>query len=376
MAEDLGERTEDASPRKLQQAREQGQLAKSTDLSSAVDLIFAVIGLAMLGTLTMTALASVMRRAFSDPAALIDPDSVGPILRATFRDGTIAILPFLGVMVLGALISQYLQVGFLFTTKPLEPKLDRLDPVKGFGKLFQRRNLVKTLINTVKLFAVMLVAYLVLSRDAHKLVMLAQMSAMGAMKTIGGLALNLAIALLAILLIIGIIDYSYQRWQFQRDQRMSKVDVKDERRSMEGDPEIKARRYRMSRQIAMQRLNSAVPKADVVITNPTHFAIAIKYDQKKGRAPIVVAKGADEMAHRIRQLAMIHQVPIVERPPLARAIYAAVRVGQEIAPEFYQAVAEILAYVYRLDRSSDRLSAVAPGAARFESQRPEPQPAA
>lgn len=372
MAEDLGERTEEATPRKLQQAREQGQLAKSTDLSSALDLTFATIAIGTLGTLTMTGLTSVMRRAFEDSSSFIDPTSIGPVLRATARDGAIAILPFLGVAMVGALVSQYLQVGFLFTMKPLEPKFDRLNPVNGFGRLFERRNMIKTLVNAVKLFAVMLVAYFVLSRDAHKLVMLAQMSAIGAMKMIGDLALNLAISLLAILLIIGAIDYSYQRWQFHRDQRMSKDDVKDERRSMEGDPEIKAKRFRMARQIALQRLNSAVPKADVIVTNPTHFAVALKYDQKKGRAPIVVAKGADEMAQRIRQIALIHQVPIIERPPLARALYAGVKVGQEIAPEFYQAVAEILAYVYRLDRKGPAAS----NQNRFESPRPEPQPAA
>lgn len=369
MAEDLGERTEEATPRKLQQAREQGQLAKSTDLSSALDLSFALIGIVVLGSLTMTGLASVMRRAFEDAEAFIDPASVGPVLRATFRDGVIAILPLLGVALVGALISQYLQVGFLFTTKPLEPKFDRLNPVTGFGRLFQRRNLVKTIVNSVKLFAVVMIAYWVLSNDAHKLVMLAQMSALGAMKMIGQLAAKLAIVLLATMILIGAADYFYQRWQFQRDQRMSKDDVKDERRSMEGDPDIKAKRFRMARQIALQRLNSAVPKADVIITNPTHFAVAIKYDQKKERAPIVVAKGADEMAHRIRQIAMIHQVPIVERPPLARALYAGVKVGQEISPEFYQAVAEILAYVYRLDRTS-------PASQPSISTRLEPQPAA
>lgn len=374
MADDLGERTEEATPRKLQQAREQGQLAKSTDLSAALDLIFATIGLALLGTLTMSGLTSVMRRALEDAEGFIDMSSIGPILKATFRDGIIVVLPFLGVTLLGALISQYVQVGVLFTTKPLEPKLDRLDPIKGFGKLFEKRNLIKTIVNAVKLFLVMLVAYFMLRNDAHKLVMLAQMTAFGAMKMIGEMALNLAIVLLAIMLIIGIVDYSYQRWQFQRDQRMTKDNVKDERRSMEGDPEIKARRYRMARQIALQRLNSAVPKADVIVTNPTHFAVALKYDQKKGRAPIVVAKGADEMAHRIRQIALIHRVPIVERPPLARALYAGVKVGQEIAPEFYQAVAEILAYVYRLDRRSGDASGVVDVPTR--QPQTEPQPAA
>jgi flagellar biosynthetic protein FlhB len=350
MAEDLGEKTEDATPRKLQQAREQGQVPKSTDLSAAVDLIVATIGLVVLGTLMVRAMTHAMRAAFDDARGFIDPASAWPFIAASMRDVAIAAGPFMAVTVVGALIAQYIQVGFLFTTKPLEPKLDRLNPVSGFKRIFERKNLIKTVLNAVKLIIVMVVTYFVLRSQAHKLVTLANMSAQAAMLQILQIAVILAIALLAILLIIGAADFAYQKWQHLEDQKMSKDDVKDERRSMDGDPEIKARRFRMARQIALQRLNSAVPRADVVVTNPTHFAVALRYDQDSGKAPVVVAKGADELAMRIRQIAAAHQVPIVERPPLARALYAGVPIGREINPEFYQAVAEILAYVYRLDR--------------------------
>jgi len=368
VAEDLGEKTEDASARKLQTAREQGQLAKSTDLSSAIDLIAVTIGLAVLGTFTMTGLTSVMRRSFEDSSAFIDPVQAGPMLWKSIFDMAYAVGPFLGIALLGSLVAQYMQVGVLFTSKPLEPKLDRLDPIAGFKRLFDRKNLVKTLLNSVKLVLVLYVAYLMLMKDAHKLVSLAQMSAFASMKMIGQIAIELAIVLLVLLLIIGVVDYEFQKWTFNRDQRMSKHDVKEERHSMDGDPEVKARRYRFARQIAVQRVNSAVPRADVIVTNPTHFAVALRYDTKKDRAPIVVAKGADEMAHVIRRIAMVHRVPIVERPPLARALYAGVPVGREIAPEFYQAVAEILAYVYRLDRGVANTKA-AQAAARDEIER-------
>jgi flagellar biosynthetic protein FlhB len=154
------------------------------------------------------------------------------------------------------------------------------------------------------------------------------------------------------MLIIGVADYMYQRWQYTQDLKMTRHEVTDERKSMEGDPEIKARRFRMARQMALQRVNQAVPKADVIVTNPTHFSVALRYDAETMAAPRVVAKGVDFLAMRIRQIAMTHGVPIVERPPLARALYYGVEVGRDVPAEHYQAVAELLAYVYRLDESN------------------------
>jgi flagellar biosynthetic protein FlhB len=158
----------------------------------------------------------------------------------------------------------------------------------------------------------------------------------------------LAIKLAALLIVLAIIDYAFQRWKHEQDLKMSKQEVKEEMKRMEGDPLVKQRRARVARQLAMQRVAAAVPKADVVVTNPTHFAVALQYDTKSMRAPKVVAKGADFMAMRIRQIAAVHGIPIIERKPLARALYAGVEIGQEIPPEHYAAVAEILAYVYRL----------------------------
>ncbi len=155
--------------------------------------------------------------------------------------------------------------------------------------------------------------------------------------------------LLALLLTIGLIDFFYQKWQHGQDLKMTKHEVKDERRSMEGDPKLKSKRFQMAREIALQRINSAVPKADVIITNPTHYSVAIRYDAATMKAPKVVAKGVDYLAMRIREVGRTHSIPIVERPPLARGLYASVEVGQEVSPEFYQAIAEILAFVYRLE---------------------------
>jgi len=165
---------------------------------------------------------------------------------------------------------------------------------------------------------------------------------------VGSLLFDLALRLLAVLLLLGVIDFAYQRWKHSKDMRMSKQEVKDEMKQTEGDPEVKRRRMRMQQQIAMQRISASVPKADVIVTNPEHISIAIKYDADRMHAPMVVAKGADFLAMRIRQVALQHGIPIVERKPLARALYREVAVGQEVPPDFYTAVAEVLAYVYRL----------------------------
>jgi flagellar biosynthesis protein FlhB len=186
----------------------------------------------------------------------------------------------------------------------------------------------------------------------NKVAALPVLDLMGGVAMIGDLLLSLVIRLLALLFVLGMADYLFQRWQHQQELRMTKQEVTDERRSMDGDPQIKGRRMRMMRQIAMQQINRTVPQADVIVTNPTHYSVAIQYDQKTMAAPRVVAKGVDHMAMRIRQVAMSNRIPIVERPPLARALYAEVEVGQEISEELYQAVAEVLAYVYRLEKEA------------------------
>jgi flagellar biosynthetic protein FlhB len=242
-----------------------------------------------------------------------------------------------------------MQFGLLFTMEPLTPKLDRLNPIAGVGRLLSRRNLVKTVMNTLKLIVVVTVSWLYLRSRLATVAGLPLLDTFQGAALIAKLVIELAIWLLALLLVMGGADFLYQKWQHTQDLKMTKEEVKDERRNMDGDPAVKGRRMRLMRDMAMQRVAAAVPRADVIVTNPTHYSIAIQYDEKTMRAPRVVAKGVDHMAMRIRHLAMIHKVPIIERPPLARALYAGCEVGQEVSPEFYQAIAELLAYVYRLE---------------------------
>lgn len=352
MADDMGEPTEQPTARRLEETRNRGQVAKSTDLSAAVELIASVILLAMLGAYLVETLGGVMRSVLEHGWRAGGPpeSSIPDLIVKVFLRGSQAALPFLGAMVLVAWLSQALQVGVVFTLYPLQLKLDRLDPVKGIGRLVGTRNVVKTLGNFLKLVCVCVVAWMVLRRRLDEIVTLPTLPFLAIVRAIIQLLVELATWLLAILLVIGVVDFIYQRWQHVRDLRMTRQQVQDERRSMEGDPQVKGRRLRMAREIALQRVNREVPEATVIVTNPTHYSVAIRYADDM-RAPVVVAKGVDFMALRIRQVAGLHEVPIIERPPLARGLYYGVDEGREIPQEFYQAVAEVLAFVYRARES-------------------------
>lgn len=350
MAEDLGERTELPSGRRLSEARGRGQVAKSQDLASAIELTGAVLLIVYFGGAGLTMMAGLMRRILQNqtPGDPLNPASVdGTLMWAGFQAAKFA-GPALGIILLISVLSNVIQVGWLITTEPLMPKLDRLNPVAGIKRLFNTRNLMKTILNSAKLAVVVAIGTLIIRRDLSSIAALPALSLVAAMYKIGLLAGELVTWLLVLFVILGLSDYIYQRWQYTRDLRMTKQEAKDERRSVDGDPDVKSRRLRMARDISMQRVRHAVPKADVIVTNPTHFSIALKYDPDKMRAPKVIAKGADEMAFVIREIAVANRVPIVERPPLARGLYWGVDVGREIAPQFYEAVAEVLAYVYRI----------------------------
>ncbi len=350
MAEELGERTEQPTSRRLSEARSGGQVAKSQDLASAIDMIGVVLLITLLGGSAMAAMAAMMRRILEDQTAgaALTVDSIRPMVIWAASQALRVALPGLLVMFVLACLAHIVQVGWLFTTSPIMPNFARLNPVGGLGKFFNLRSLIKTLVNCVKLSVVGTIAYLVIRKHLPGIAALPMLSMAAGLYKMGLMVLELAIWLLAMFLALGLIDYFYQKWQYTHDLRMTRQQVKDERRSVEGDPEVKARRFRMAREIAMQRIQQAVPKADVIVTNPTHFSVAIRYDEENMHAPRVVAKGVDFLAFKIRNVAIASGVPIVERPPLARGLYWGVEVGQEIAPEFYEAVAEVLAYVYRI----------------------------
>ncbi|MDX2018336.1 MAG: flagellar biosynthesis protein FlhB [Planctomycetota bacterium] len=352
MAEDMGEKTELPTGRRIQDARDKGQVAKSTDLAAAIELIAAVILLAVLGGFMVRTLHTIMLESLAPSASSIMTGELLALVRSAGGQALIIAAPLLGVTLLVAAAANLVQTGALLTTEPLSPDLNRLNPITGLGRLFNLKGQVRLLSSLLKVSIMSAVGVWYISRRIPDMLQLASLDLLPGIALMLKLIVELLIWLLAVMLIIGLCDYLYQRWQYMQDLKMTRQEVTDERKSMEGDPEMKARRFRMARQMALQRVNQAVPKADVIVTNPTHFSVALRYDAETMAAPRVVAKGVDFLAMRIRQIAMTHGVPIVERPPLARALYYGVEIGQDVPAEHYQAVAELLAYVYRLDETN------------------------
>jgi len=353
MADDLGERTEDATPKRKQEAREEGQIARSMDLTGALLLVGAVATLAVAGVPALGAFKRMLEGALdgNTVALPIDKDNVGTAFGYMAAPVITVVLPILLAIWALAFVAVFSQVGWLFAPKAVAPSLSKISPIAGFKRVFGMNALVKAAMDTFKVGLVLGIAVVTIMQYEQSIVVLAQLSMMEAVNEIAKLLLDLSIRVLAVLLLLGVIDYMYQRFKHARELRMTKQQVKDEMKQMDGDPDVKRRRMRMQQQLAMQRISSAVPKADVIVTNPEHYSVAIQYDADSMNAPKVVAKGADFIAMRIRQIAIANGIPIVERPPLARALYRQVRVGEEVPPDFYKAVAEILAYVYRLSES-------------------------
>lgn len=354
MAEDLGEKTELPSSRKLNQARLRGQIPKSVDFSGAVDLIAGVVLVWYFGRDLVDQLGAITRDILSGaaPGTGINPGGLEALLWWTGARAVVAAGPIMAIMFAAVYLSHFLQVGWLWTLQPLEPKFERLNPIKGVGRLVSKRNLIKTIMSVIKLVLIVVVVGLFVRAHVNEFAALPMAELFKGAEHAMALTIEMAAWMLLLMLMIGLADYAYQRWQHTQDLKMTKVEVKDERRSMEGDEETKARRLRMARQRLLQQISGTVPKADVVVTNPTHFAVALRYDADKMAAPVVVAKGADMMAFRIRDVARQAGVPVIEKPALARALYAQAEVGRPIRPEFFEAVAEILAYVYRLNQKA------------------------
>lgn len=350
MAEDLGERSEQPTPKRLSDARQDGTIARSADLAGAVLLLAATLTLAIATLPMLSRFKSVIEAVLSGETLgnPVDPADAITVIEYVALAGARVGLPLLLVTALVAFLSQYFQVGWLFSPRILKPSLDKLNPIGGFKRLFNISALFKAIMSVVKVAAVVAVVALTIYQYRAQIVVLAYLSPMQCLGSGCMMMLDLALRVLALLLLLGVLDYIYQKWKHIQDLKMTKHQIKDEMKQTEGDPEVKRRRLRMQQQIAMQRISAAVPKADVIVTNPEHVSVAIQYDPERMNAPMVIAKGADFLALRIRQLALVNRVPIVERPPLARALYRQVAIGREVPPDFYHAVAEILAYVYRL----------------------------
>ncbi|SEN58246.1 flagellar biosynthetic protein FlhB [Amphibacillus marinus] len=346
-----GEKTEKATPKKREDTRKKGQVAKSQDLNTAILLFLMFLTFIAIGPFWKERMTNLFSRTFSEFIFTnVTQGSIHLVFIEVVNYMAITIAPVLVVAVIAGISATFLQIGFLFTTEPLQFKLDKLNPISGAKKIFSIRAIVELVKSLLKIAIIGTVTFSVLWLNKDEMMMLAQGNIDSALSFFGRTATQMGIYASIAILILGILDYGYQRFDYEKNIRMSKNDIKDEHKNIEGDPLIKSKIKEKQRQMAMRRMMSDVPQADVVITNPTHFAIAIKYDETKADAPYVVAKGVDYVALKIRQIATNHDVMLVENRPLARALYAEAEIGQAINESFYQAVAEVLAYVYQVEK--------------------------
>lgn len=341
------DKTEAPTPRRLKQARDRGQVAKSQDLTAAVLLLGGFIGLYIFGPgMWFSMLTSIELALGSTDATNVEEAML--LGNSMVIDAGKQLVPFLIVLFIVVLIALYAQTGWIFTLHPVTPDLGKINPINGLKRFFSGRMVMAAAGNFGKLLVVGLIAYLSVVGGAAAILFGSSLSIHEALRLSTSMVFELSMRLGAALILLALIDYAWQRYRHQKDLKMTKEEVKDEMRSMDGDPKMKQRRREVQLQLAVQRLRKDVPSADVIVTNPTHVAVAIKYDSEAMAAPKVVAKGADFLALRVRQIAMEFGIPIVERPPLARALHEAVDVGDVIPERFYRAIAEILAYVYEL----------------------------
>jgi flagellar biosynthesis protein FlhB len=347
--EESGEKSEQPSERRREQAREQGNFARSVDVNAAAVLMGAAMALWMLGPFCGARLLEMMRSGLSADAWLTtDAETIVVTLQQLAIWVGITVVPLMGISALGALASSLSQTGFAVVPSALEPKFERLDPIQGFQRLFSLASLVRLAGSLLKISCVAVVAWTYLTSHQDEIMQLPHQELSHLLPFVGSAIVELSFYLALTLLGLAVLDYGYQYWQHEQDLRMSLKELKDEYKESEGDPLIRSKRREIQRKMAERKDLRSVPTADVVITNPTELAIAIKYDPLTMPAPTVVAKGAGEIAAQIRRLAAKHGIPIIERKPLARALYRDVKVGQPVPVELYGVFVEILAYVYRI----------------------------
>jgi len=350
LAEDsFQERTERATPKRRVEAREKGQVAKSQEVSSAF-IILAFFSCVAVATPWMGERMRAMVSYSLGQSGLISVtgDNILALAPGLIQFFVVSTLPFLLGLVLVGLAVGFAQVGWHLTLKPLTPSLGALNPVEGFKKKLSGNAIVELVKALLKVGLIGSVAYLTVSGSVEKIFSLVMADPNVAVKSLKGVLLKLGFRVGLAMLLLAAADYLFQRWQFEKRIRMTKAEVKEEQKQMEGDTLVKGRIRTLQRQILRRRMMQKVPEADVVITNPVHLAVALQYLPDQMNAPRVVAKGARLLAEKIKEIAAEHNVPIVENKPLARALYKGIEIGQEVPAELYGAVAEVLAYVYRL----------------------------
>ncbi len=346
---DDSQKTEDPTPKKLEEARKRGQVALSREVNNWVMLAAATLLIAALAGTMMSSLAQMMRvfieQAHDLPAM---PGGLGVVLGESMkRVLSIMLLPFL-LLLAAAFFAPFLQIGPLFAPEIIKPDLSKISIKKGFGRLFSMRSLMEFAKGILKISIVGLVAAVIVYPYLDKFEHMMDMPVSTSVIELRYLTVKMLVGVLVVLIVIAIIDLVYQRYEYNKKMRMSRQEIKDEYKQSEGDPHVKGKLRQLRAERARQRMMQAVPEADVVITNPTHYSIALKYNPDESPAPMVVAKGVDEVALRIRELAKENDITLYENKPLARALYDVVEIGDMIPTEHFKAVAQIISYVFKL----------------------------
>ena len=340
-----GEKTEPATAKKLKDARKEGKVAKSKELPSAFDLIVLFLCLKIFVSYVGGNLLGLFDLVYGNMADFVrinegymSSQAVSTVLFPVIIRWLLTVLPFFAFGVVITFLISVIQVGWTVSAKPMQPKLSKFNPINGFKRIFSKDTLFELVKSIFKVGIIIYIAYTFI---------LYELDLKQAIALVGTLIIDIGLKISIVYLIIGIADYAYQKWKFNDEMKMTKQEVKDEFKNTEGDPQIKGRQRRKMQEVSQRRMMQDVPKADVVITNPTHYAVALKYEAEVRPAPYVVAKGEDYLAQKIKEVARENNVEIVENKPLARMLYSNVDIGADIPPELYQAVAEILAVIFQ-----------------------------
>jgi flagellar biosynthetic protein FlhB len=351
-----GQKTEEPTAKKLKDARENGQVAKSQDLGNAVMLLCLFTLLKIWIGRIGEGMLEIFPEAYNKMASAVMTELNTTVVAQWVMEFIISILkiiwPILLLGVVVAFLINRVQFSWMVTTKPMQPKLSKINPISGFKRLFSVRTLMKTGVSIATIIVIATIVYSTIKDEWALLYLMYDMEIAQVIALVGDVVIRLGIKIAAVMCVIGLLDYAFQKWKNKQDNMMSKQDVKDEYKNSEGDPQIKGKIKQKQREVSQRRMMQSVPKADVIITNPTHYAVAIKYERDSQGAPVVVAKGTDYLAAKIKETAKENGVEIVENRALARMLYHNVEIGDEIPPELYQAVAEVLAYVYRLKHTA------------------------
>ncbi len=349
---EAAEKTEDATSKKLSDARKEGQVAKSKELITATGLTALFLVIKGFTGYFADHFLKTFQKTYSSIGEVAGEELTPAIAHSIFSDTVVTILmTCLPVFIAGMMVSFVVvlfQVKWKISTKPMHPKFSKINPISGFKRIFSKDKLVDLLVEIIKISIIAYIAYDTLKDEWGTLLNLYDISLIQAVILIGDIVINLGIRICMFFLLIGFADLLYQKLKFKKDMRMSKQEVKDEYKQSEGDPKIKSQIRAKMREVSQRRMMQQLPKADVVITNPTHLAAALQYDKNISEAPILIAKGADYLAQKIKEIAKENNIVIVENKPLARMLYYNVELGAEIPPELYQMAAEVLAYVYGL----------------------------